>query len=135
MSEGVSPARLAAIIDGALERAQARCEEGRADDVLTALDVVASRVAGEQARKATRLETIALLSLGRIDAAEKAGGDAEAWLSGLSRCLGQPHASEVADALAFRFLGTLSDAQLRTFADLSARTRTSGGMAPSQGDR
>ncbi len=135
MSEGVSPVRLGAIIDGALERAQARCEEGRADDALAALDVVASRATGEQARKVVRLETIALLSLGRVDAAEKAGGDAQAWLAGLSQCLGQPQAPEVADALAFRFLGTLSDEQLRTYVDLAARAKTGGEAAPSQHDR
>ncbi len=130
MSEAASPHRLEAIVLGALDRARSRCADGRPDEALPALDAVARYTSGAQARRVVRMETIALLTLDRVEAAEKLDADAEAWLEGLRACLGKPHAADVADALAFRFLGTLSDDQLRAFADLAAQARSQPAAAP-----
>ncbi len=104
---------------------EARLELDRPAEALLTLDAIApSETPPSQRRLDAR--TTALLALGRVADASALGGSADAWLSGLDRSIGSPHAEQVHQELTTRFAGALSDSQAQRLAGLRQRLSSAG---------
>ncbi len=99
---------------------ETRLELGRPDEALAALDAIAPDD-GAPGQRQLDARTTALLALGRVDEATALDGSADAWLSGLDRSIGAPHAERVHQELTTRFAGALSKDQAQRLAGLRQR--------------
>lgn len=134
MSERVDPQRRDALAQGLVLLARRRIELDLPAEALSALDQLPSLgTLGEKVATATevaRLRIVALLMLGRIDAATEtddapganpATPDADAWLDGLERSLSKPHVAQIIAHVRAKLAPSLNDAQRARLNDLAAR--------------
>jgi hypothetical protein len=99
-------------------------ELGQPDRALATLDVLEtlqSRFPDLEEGQATNLRVTAYLCLDRLDRAAAEGGDAAAWLRGLTLCSTQPQARRIISELRARFAGRMTPNQLVTFALLESQ--------------
>jgi len=134
MSERVDPARRESLAQGLVLLARRRIELDLPAEALAALDQLPSlgpvSESAASAGELARLRIVALLMLGRVDAAAEADDappskpgepDVSAWLEGLERSVGKPHAAAVLDAVRSRVAPVFDDAQKQRFTEISAR--------------
>jgi hypothetical protein len=124
-SERVDSQRRDALAQGLLLLARRRIESDLPAEALSALDQMPGLGATVDAGELARLRIVALLMLGRIDAAAEveaaATANADAWLEGLDRCAGKAHAAALAAQISAKMSAGFSDAQRQRFADVSGR--------------
>ncbi len=124
-SERVDAQRREALAQGLLLLARRRIESDQPAEAMSALDQLPGLGATVDAAELARLRIVALLMLGRIDAAvEVDGADApntDAWLEGLDRCVGKAHAAALAAQIGAKLAPAFNDAQRQRFADVSGR--------------
>lgn len=111
MSERVDPSKLAALAEGMMTLADLQLASREPDQALITLE--SSPFFGPQAAPAPRgfrsLRCAALAALGRIDAADEAGGPPEAWVRGLEVAVKQPFAPALGEEIKRRFGAGLGD--------------------------
>lgn len=124
-SERVDTQRRDALAQGLLLLARRRIESDLPAEALSAMDQLAGLGATVDGGELARLRIVALLMLGRIDAAAEveaaATANADAWLEGLDRCVGKAHAAALAAQISAKMSAGFSDAQRQRFADVSGR--------------
>ncbi|MFA6044271.1 MAG: hypothetical protein WC718_04755 [Phycisphaerales bacterium] len=105
MSERVNPALLPALAEGMMTLADLQLSAREPDQALVTLE--SSPFFGNNAVPAPKgfraLRCAALAGLGRIDAADEAGGPPEAWVRGLEIAVKQPFAADLGAEIKRRF--------------------------------
>lgn len=129
MSESVSVAKARAMLAGGLRLARLRLDAGRADDCLAAIGAVADLLPPDTTSDAhvelLSMEVAALLLLDRAELAQSLDAPCSAWLDGLRRSLGKPHARALADLIATKFRGLMTLEESEEFTDLRQKAQGS----------
>src|SRR5690606_31138620 len=94
LEDGLSPNERHAVYECLLLLAETRLALGRPDAALAALDTIPDDIPEPQ--RVDRLRLIALLWTNHLDRAAELDTPAAVWLDGLERCIGEPHATDVA---------------------------------------
>jgi hypothetical protein len=119
---------------GILLLAQTYLELKRPDLAAAALDAVPESSDGVDPGQMLRLRTIALLWSNRLDDAAALDAPAAAWLDGLERALGEPHAPAILKALKERFAGRLTPDEADRLKALTSRLAAMRTSADGQSD-
>lgn len=129
MSERVNPRMLPALAEGMMTLADLQLSAREPDQALVTLE--SSPFFGPNAAPAPKgyrsLRCTALAALGRIEAADEAGGPPEAWVRGLEIAVKQPFATDLGKEIKRRFgagLGSDLEARVSALLNQAAAART-----------
>lgn len=132
LSEQYSPANAAAIVRGGVRFARQLLDQSGGERALPVLDALRPLAAEmtDPARpvdEVNALEVIALVTLDRIELAERVGNvGVEAWLEGLRRVIDKDFAGDVADAIERRFGDRLTPEQQAELTRAKAAIKSGG---------
>lgn len=111
----------AALMEGLELLAETRVAMKRPDLAVEALDALPPSPDGLDPEKLRSLRTVSLLWANQIDRATEVGAAPDAWLDGLERAIGEPHARAILRELRTRFGRALTPAQADRLNRLAAR--------------
>jgi hypothetical protein len=111
----------AALMEGLELLAQARLAMKRPDLAVEALDALPQSPEGLDPEKLRSLRAVSLLWANQIERAAEVGAAPDAWLDGLERANGEPHARAILRELRTRFGRALTPAQTERLNRLAAK--------------
>jgi hypothetical protein len=119
-----------ALVRGLLLLVQTQLAAKRPDLALSALDALPDPMpappAGASAESILSLRAMALIWSNRIREAAELNAPAAAWLDGLERAIGEPHAKAILNAIRARFSSTLTPEEIDRLQRLAARLSSQG---------